>query len=181
MLDVKFFSPKRHKDHRGFFSETWNPTLMEKHQIFITFVQDNLSFSEKAGTIRGLHFQIPPHDQAKLVRCSRGSIFDVAVDIRVGSPFYGRWIGKELSSKNGMQAFIPTGFLHGFMTLEPDTEVVYKCSDFYHPELERTVRFDDPLTKIEWPSFPGVLTISDKDRNGALFINLDSPFIYRDG
>ena len=129
---VLILTPRRFADARGFFSESWNQRVMEEAGIEIAFVQDNHSLSRDVGTVRGLHFQSPPHAQAKLVRCGRGALYDVAVDVRRGSPSYGKWVGVELSADNGRQLLIPAGFLHGFVTREPDTEVIYKCSDFYH-------------------------------------------------
>lgn len=139
---VKVIAPHRFGDARGFFSEAWNRSDMAEHGVDYDFVQGNQSISEKAGTVRGLHFQTPPHAQDKLVRCGRGTLWDVAVDIRVGSPSFGRWFGVELSAENGKQLLVPRGFLHGFVTLQPDTEILYKCSDYYSPECERTVRFE---------------------------------------
>ena len=148
---VLILTLRRFGDARGFFSESWNAKRMAEHGLHFDFVQDNHSLSGTTGTVRGLHFQSPPHAQAKLVRCGRGRIFDVAVDIRRGSPTYGQWTGAELSFDNGRQLLIPEGFLHGFMTLEPDCEIVYKCSDFYAPECDGAVRWDDPDIGIEWP------------------------------
>src|SRR3712207_751264 len=123
---VLILTPRRFGDSRGFFSESWNRARMAEHGLDLDFVQDNHSFSTQAGTVRGLHFQAPPRAQAKLVRCGRGRLFDVAVDIRRGSPTYGRWVGEELSAENGRQLLIPVGFLHGFVTREPGTEILYK-------------------------------------------------------
>ena len=126
---VLLLTPKRFGDARGFFSESWNRQTLAAQGISTDFVQDNHSLSKATGTVRGLHFQAPPHAQAKLVRCGRGSLFDVAVDIRKGSPTYGQWVGYELSFDNGLQLLIPEGFAHGFVTRAPDTEIIYKCSD----------------------------------------------------
>ena len=134
MLDVQttplqgllVLTPARHGDARGFFSESWNRKRMQDAGVQIEFVQDNHSLSAKVGTVRGLHFQSPPHAQAKLVRCGKGVLFDVAVDIRRGSPTYGQWYGTELSFENGKQLLVPAGFLHGFVTRMPDTEIIYK-------------------------------------------------------
>ena len=130
---VLLLEPARHGDSRGFFSESWNRRTLAEHGITLDFVQDNHSLSAAANTLRGLHFQAPPHAQAKLVRCGRGALFDVAVDIRRGSPTFGHWTGRELSFENGLQLLIPAGFLHGFITRQPETEIVYKCSDYYAP------------------------------------------------
>ena len=121
--------PNRHGDHRGFFAETYSRRKYFEYGIDIEFVQDNHSISKEVGTLRGLHFQALPHAQAKLVRCGRGALFDVAVDIRRGSPTYGKWEGFELTAENGHQVYVPIGFAHGFITLEPDSEIVYKCTD----------------------------------------------------
>ena len=139
------------------------------------FVQDNHSFSAKAGTVRGLHFQAPPHAQGKLVRCGRGRILDVVVDVRVGSPHYGQHFAVELSFENGRQLWIPPGLLHGFMTLEDETEIVYKCTDYYAPECEGTVHWDS--AGIDW-GCPGVPVVSDKDAAAAGLAEFNSPFIY---
>ena len=147
--------------------------------IAATFVQDNHSLSRPAHTLRGLHFQTPPHGQAKLVRCVRGRIFDVAVDLRRGSPTYGQWVGAELTADNGRQLFVPVGFAHGFLTLEPDTEVMYKCSALYAPAHDAGVRWDDPAIGIAWPLPAGVAPeLSAKDRVQPLLADFDSPFAY---
>ena len=143
------------------------------------FVQDNHSLSATVDTVRGLHFQAPPHAQAKLVRCGRGAIFDVAVDIRRGSPTYGHWVGYTLSAANGAQLYIPAGFAHGFATLEPDSEIVYKCSDYYAPETEGSLRWDDPDIGINWP-VTGEAVLSEKDAAAPLLAELESPFTWED-
>jgi len=148
--DVLILTPRRFGDARGWFSETWNRHALRGAGIDIDFVQDNHSLSRVAGTLRGLHCQAPPHAQAKLVRVVRGAIRDVAVDARRGAPDFGRWTAVELSAGNGRQLLIPAGFLHGFVTLEPDTEVLYKCSARYAPDGEMSVRFDDPDLDIDW-------------------------------
>ena len=159
---VLIIEPARFVDARGFFSESWNRRRMAEAGVEIDFVQDNHSLSHLVGTLRGLHFQAPPHAQAKLVRCGRGALYDVAVDIRHGSPTFGQWVGVELSFENGRQLLIPEGFLHGFVTLEPDTEAIYKCSDYYAPDCDGAVRHDDPDLAINWGlDVPPVL--SDKD------------------
>ena len=156
--------PHRFEDERGFFSETWNHARWSEAGIATNFVQDNHSLSKEKGVLRGLHFQAPPMAQTKLVRATRGSIFDVAVDIRPGSPTFRKWVSTILSAKQGNQLFVPEGFAHGFMTLEPDTEVQYKVSAPYSAEHERTFRFDDPDIGIEWPIAAHRLTMSTKDR-----------------
>lgn len=175
--DVKLITPLRFGDHRGFFAETWNAKAFANVGINLSFVQDNHSLSAEISTVRGLHFQAPPHAQDKLVRCGRGAIFDVAVDIRRNSPTYGKWVGYELSADNGAQLFIPAGFAHGFVTLQPDSEIVYKCSDYYAPETEGSVRWDDPAIGIEWP-LCGKAILSGKDAEAPLLADLKSPFTY---
>ena len=175
---VLVLTPDRFGDKRGFFCESWNRHTMAAAGIDIDFVQDNHSFSAKAGTVRGLHFQAPPHAQAKLVRCGRGRLFDVAVDIRRGSPSYGQWVGAELSFENGRQLLIPAGFLHGFATLEDETEIIYKCSDYYAPECDGAVRFDDPDIGIDWGIDISAAVLSDKDAAAPLLRDFESPFVY---
>jgi dTDP-4-dehydrorhamnose 3,5-epimerase len=175
---VKVITPHRFGDARGFFSETWNRSGMAGHGVGYDFVQDNQSISEKAGTVRGMHFQSPPHAQDKLVRCGRGALLDVAVDVRVGSPSFGRWFGVELSAENGKQLLVPRGFLHGFVTLQPDTEILYKCSDYYSSECDRTVRFDDPDIGVDWGIDPSSAILSEKDANAPFLRDIQSPFTY---
>ena len=171
-------TPRRFGDGRGHFSETWNADRMRDLGLEFAFLQDNQSYSSAIGTIRGLHFQTPPHAQAKLVRVTAGAIRDVAVDIRIGSPNYGRWVAEELTAENGAQLLVPAGFLHGFVTLTPDTVVVYKVDARYAPECEGSVRFDDPDLAIDWglPTVRAVL--SDKDAIAPSFAALKSPFHY---
>lgn len=173
---VLLLTPKRHGDDRGFFCESWNKAVFEQHGLDLEFVQDNHSFSKKAGVVRGLHFQAPPHAQDKLVRCGRGALFDVAVDIRKGSPTYGQWVGEELTFENGRQLLVPKGFLHGFMALTDDCEIVYKCTDFYSPECDGAVAWDDPDIGIDWPQIAGEVTLSDKDRNAPRLADFETPF-----
>ena len=168
---------KRHDDHRGFFAEIYNRHKYSELGIDDEFVQDNHSLSREVGTLRGLHFQAPPYAQAKLVQCSRGAIFDVAVDIRSGSPTYGQWEAYELTAENGHQLYIPVGFVHGFVTLEPDSEIVYKCSDYYAPEVEGAVLWNDPDIGINWPT-EAAPVLSDKDAAAPLLSDLESPFIF---
>ena len=175
---VMLIAPRRFADSRGFFSETWNAGLLIQNGIKTTFVQDNQSLSKLTGTIRGLHFQSPPHAQDKLVRCGRGSLFDVAVDIRKGSPTYGDWVGVELSAENGKQLLVPKGFLHGFVTLELDTEILYKCSDYYAPECDGAIRFDDPDIGIDWGISSDDAILSNKDAEAPFLKDFDSPFTY---
>jgi len=171
-------TPARFGDARGFFSETWNRARLSEHGIEVDFVQDNHSLSASVGTVRGLHFQAPPHAQAKLVRCGRGALFDVAVDIRKGSPTYGRWFGIELTFENGKQLMIPAGFAHGFSTRAPDTEIIYKCSDTYAPETEGALRYDDPDIGIDWGLGETQAILSDKDAAAGAFAGFESPFVY---
>ena len=172
---VKLLKPKRFGDQRGFFAETYNRRVYTELGVDVEFVQDNHSLSAATGTVRGLHFQVPPHAQAKLVRCGRGAIFDVAVDIRRGSPTYGQWVGFTLSAENGAQLFIPAGFAHGFATLEPDSEIIYKCSEYYAPETEGSLRWNDPELRIDWP-VAGNAILSEKDAVAPLLADLSSPF-----
>ncbi|MGB0438970.1 MAG: dTDP-4-dehydrorhamnose 3,5-epimerase [Paracoccaceae bacterium] len=172
---VKLIEPARHGDARGFFSESWSRARMAQHGIDIDFVQDNHSLSRRVGTLRGLHFQSPPHAQAKLVRCGRGRLFDVAVDVRRGSPTYGQWVGEDLSFENGRQLLIPAGFLHGFVTREPDTEIIYKCSDVYAPECDGGVRWD--TCGIDW-GLTDDPVLSDKDAAAQSLSDFDSPFVW---
>ncbi|WP_273499515.1 dTDP-4-dehydrorhamnose 3,5-epimerase [Lentibacter algarum] len=173
--DVLLIEPARFGDNRGFFSESWNKERMAEHGISVDFVQDNHSLSSAVGTVRGLHFQAPPNAQAKLVRCGRGLLFDVAVDIRKGSPTYGQWVGEELSFENGKQLFIPEGFAHGFITRTPDTEIIYKCNAYYAPESDGAILWDS--CGIDW-GFNGTPELSAKDANAPSFTSFDSPFTW---
>ncbi|TPJ73700.1 dTDP-4-dehydrorhamnose 3,5-epimerase [Mesorhizobium sp. B2-5-13] len=155
--------PKRHGDARGFFMETYNAERFSQAGIDLTFVQDNHSYSAAPGVLRGLHYQLAPRAQDKLLRVIRGSILDVAVDIRRASKTFGKWVALEVSAEKGNQILVPKGFAHGFVTLVPDTEVLYKVTDTYSPEHDRSIRFDDPAISIEWPSLAGGFQLSDKD------------------
>ena len=155
--------PKRHGDVRGFFMETYNAERFSQAGIDLVFVQDNHSYSAAAGVLRGLHYQLSPRAQDKLLRVIRGSVLDIAVDIRRGSKTFGKWIAHEISAEKGNQILVPKGFAHGFVTLVPDTEVLYKVTDTYSPEHDRSIRFDDPAIGIEWPSLAGGFQLSDKD------------------
>lgn len=174
---VVILTPVRFSDNRGFFSESWNYQRMAQAAFDIDFVQDNHSLSREVGTLRGLHFQAPPHAQIKLIRCGRGALYDVAVDIRHGSPTFGRWIGVELSFDNGKQVLIPEGFLHGFVTREPDTEIIYKCSDYYAPDCDAAVRFDDPDISIDW-GLDAAPILSDKDAAAPRLADLPAYFTW---
>lgn len=171
--------PARFGDDRGWFCETWNASRMAAHGYDIAFVQDNHSLSTEAGTVRGLHYQSAPHAQDKLVRCSRGSILDVAVDARLGSASYGKWVSVELTPENGKQLLVPKGFLHGFVTRLPMTEVQYKCSDIYAKECDGAVRWDDPDLAIDW-QLDGAPVLSAKDAVAPLFADFVSPFAMED-
>ncbi|QBX35814.1 dTDP-4-dehydrorhamnose 3,5-epimerase [Paracoccus liaowanqingii] len=175
LSDVFILTPARHGDARGFFSESWNRRTLSQAGVDLPeFVQDNHSMSVQVGTLRGLHYQAPPHAQGKLVRCGRGSLFDVAVDVRLGSPTYGQWFGAELSFENGRQLWIPAGFLHGFVTREPDTEIVYKCTDHYDKTSDGAVAWDS--LGIDWGVSDPLL--SDKDRAAPAFADWTSPFTH---
>ena len=173
LLEIR---PKRFSDERGFFSEVWREDQMAEAGIEARFVQDNHSFSSARGVLRGLHFQKPPASQDKLVRVSHGAIFDVAVDIRNGSPTFGQWAGLVISAAEWNQLFVPRGFAHGFVTLEEGTEVLYKVSAPYSPEHERAVRFDDPAIGIDWPVEAGALILSDKDRSAPPLAEVETGF-----
>lgn len=168
-------TPRRFGDARGYFCETWNRRALAEAGLDLPdFLQDNYSLSHETGTVRGLHFQAPPHAQGKLVRCGRGRLFDVAVDIRKGSPTFGQWHGEELSADNGRQLWIPAGFLHGFMTLEPQTEIVYKATDHYDPGSDGAVRWDS--CAIDWPLAGIAPVLSAKDAAAPRFADFESPF-----
>ncbi len=173
--DIKLITPRKFGDARGFFSETYSRQRLREIGIDVEFVQDNHSLSGPAGTVRGLHYQAPPFAQAKLVRVSRGSVLDVAVDIREGSATFGRHVAVELSAKNWRQLYIPPGFAHGYCTLEPDTEVQYKVSTAYAPDSEFGIRWDDPALGIDW-RIAGEPTLSDKDKANPLFADAPRHF-----
>jgi len=161
--EVILVTPPRYGDNRGFFSEVFNQERFSAAGIDLPFVQDNQSLSRETGVVRGLHCQVSPHPQGKLVRCVRGAIWDVAVDAREGSSTYGQWAAAELSAENWAQLWVPPGFLHGFCTLVPDTEVLYKVTDRYSKECERGVVWDDPDLALPWPIAPGSAVLSEKD------------------
>lgn len=174
--DLLVLEPRRHGDARGFFSESWNKARMSEYGLDYEFVQDNHSLSDVQGTVRGLHYQAPPHGQAKLVRCGRGALYDVAVDVRVGSPTYGHWCGIDLTFENGLQLLIPEGFLHGFVTRAPGTEIIYKCTDYYAPDADGAVMWDS--CGIDW----GISTapmLSAKDAAAPRFVEFNSPFVWK--
>ena len=167
--------PPRFGDGRGFFSETWHGPKMAALGLDFDFVQDNHSVSAARGTLRGLHYQLPPADQVKLVRVSRGSVFDVAVDLRSSSPTYRQWVGVTLSADAWNQLLVPSGFAHGFVTLEDDSEVQYKVTAPYDAALERSIRWDDPAIGIDWP-IRDSLTLSDRDRDAPLLAHAEARF-----
>jgi dTDP-4-dehydrorhamnose 3,5-epimerase len=177
--EVLLLRPRRFADERGFFVETYQRERLAAAGIACDFVQDNLSHSAKAGTLRGLHYQRPPHAQAKLVSVLAGRILDVAVDARRGSPTYGRHVKAELTADEGTQLFVPEGFLHGFVTLEPDTRVAYKVSDYYAADCDGGVRWDDPDLAIDWGVKAPLL--SPKDAAAPSFAAFDNPFTYAPG
>ncbi|HEY8007381.1 MAG TPA: dTDP-4-dehydrorhamnose 3,5-epimerase [Methylocella sp.] len=168
--------PKKFADARGYFTETYNQRIYAEAGISCVFVQDNQSGSTRRGTIRGLHFQIPPEPQSKLVRVLRGSIFDAAIDLRRGSATYGQSFTITLTAAGGEQLFLPEGFAHGFCTLEPDTEIAYKVDRFYAPSCDAGFRWDDPGLAIAWPVDPAEVTVSDKDAKLPSFKTFVSPF-----
>lgn len=157
-------TPRRHGDARGYFAEVFRQDAFDAHAGPTTFVQENESLSARVGTIRGLHFQTAPFAQGKLVRCTAGAIFDVAVDLRTGSPTFGQWVAVELTPEQGNLLWIPPGFAHGFCTLRPDSVVNYKCTAYYAPDCDKGVRWDDPAIGIDWPDVADADTLSPKDR-----------------
>jgi dTDP-4-dehydrorhamnose 3,5-epimerase len=173
---LKLFNPKKHEDARGFFCETYSAATWRDAGLEYNFVQDNHSLSRDVGTVRGLHFQTPPLAQEKLVRVLRGSILDVAVDLRRSSPTYRKYVAVELSLKNWRQLFIPIGFAHGFVTLEPDTEVFYKVTNFYSPMHDRGVIWDDPELAIDWPVSHLEAKLSHKDQKLPFLRDLGEVF-----
>ena len=178
--DLKAIVPRRHQDDRGFFSEVFRIDAMRAAGITCAFVQENHVRSRASGTIRGLHFQIGNAAQAKLIRCSRGSILDVAVDIRRGSPWFGRHAAVTLSAENWRQLFVPTGFAHGYCTLEPDTEVIYKVSAYYDPAAERGLAWDDEAIGIDWPIARGDAILVTRDRGHPRLAELGDFFSFAD-
>lgn len=165
--------PSKFGDDRGFFSETYNAHTLAEYGIDLVFSQDNHSYSAHTSVLRGLHYQLPPRAQAKLVRVVRGRIFDVAVDIRKGSPTFSKWVGLEISAEKWNQILVPAGFAHGFVTLEPGTEVVYKVTDYYSREHDRSIRFDDPQIGIKWPVASEAVQLSAKDQGAPQLADAD--------
>ena len=170
-------TPERFGDHRGFFMETYQSQKFEEAiGARITFDQDNQSLSKTKGALRGLHYQSPPHAQGKLVRCIKGSITDIAVDFRNGSPNYGEYVKVTLSAENRQQLWVPEGFLHGFVTLEDNTEVVYKVTNYYSAEADGNILWNDPDLAIDWGILPSSVTLSEKDQKAPSFKSFNSPF-----
>lgn len=178
IAEVKEIRPVRHPDPRGFFSEIFRDSVLREHGVDVSFVQENHSLSIPRGVVRGLHFQTPPQGQAKLVRVGVGAILDVAVDIRRGSPSYGRHVAVVLSAADGNQLYVPDGFAHGFCTLEPNTEVFYKVSRYYSPEHDFGLRWNDPALGIAWPVGEEAALLSDKDRRQPPLAELPDYFEY---
>jgi len=178
---VLLLKPRFFHDARGYFVEIYNARAARDAGLMTDFVQDNEALSIKRGTVRALHFQVPPKVQAKLVRVLRGSVFDVAVDLRGASPTYGRWTSATLTAQGGEQIFVPRGFAHGYCTLEDDTVVAYKVDDYYAPDCERGLAWDDPVLKIDWPVSPAEAVLSDKDRKLPHFADFATPFRYDGG
>ncbi|HEV2335561.1 MAG TPA: dTDP-4-dehydrorhamnose 3,5-epimerase [Stellaceae bacterium] len=178
IAEVKEIRPVHHRDPRGFFAEIWREDVLRQHGIEVAFVQENLSLSVHRGVVRGLHFQVPPEGQAKLVRVGAGSILDIAVDIRAGSPSCGRHVAIVLSAAEGNQLFVPEGFAHGFCTLEPNTEVIYKVNRYYSAEHDRGLAWNDPELGIAWPVGETEALLSDKDRRHPVLAELQSYYRY---
>ncbi|MFX3632155.1 MAG: dTDP-4-dehydrorhamnose 3,5-epimerase [Candidatus Pristimantibacillus sp.] len=176
LLDIKLIKPAASEDHRGFFMESYNPSILKMYGISIGFIQDNHSLSVEAGVLRGLHYQLNPNAQTKLVRATAGAIYDVVVDIRHGSPTFGQWQGFILSASNKRQLLVPQGFAHGFCTLVPNCEVQYKVDALYSPEHDRGIAWNDPALAIDWPTSTPIL--SDKDGKHPLLADAEINFVY---
>lgn len=176
LKDVFILAPEVHGDHRGWFIESWSQQTMEKNGLYYQFVQDNHSYSAMKGTLRGLHCQKGEAAQAKLVRCTRGRIMDIVVDVRLGSPTYKKWIAVELSADNFKQLLIPRGFLHGYLSLTDDVEFLYKADNFYNQEADRTILWNDPDFGVDWGIIDPI--VSEKDARAPLFSQSDLDFIY---
>jgi dTDP-4-dehydrorhamnose 3,5-epimerase len=176
--DIFGIIPIKHGDHRGFFSETYRSDFLHAQGVNVDLVQDNHVFSAERGVLRGLHFQTPPHAQGKLMRCVQGAILDVSVDIRKGSPTYGHHVAVELSAANWKQLWIPPGFAHGYVTLEANCEIIYKVTDYYAPECDRGIAWDDSSLGIDWRLSPEDLILSDKDRKNPRLMDVEIPFHY---
>jgi dTDP-4-dehydrorhamnose 3,5-epimerase len=177
LIGVIIVEPTVYGDHRGWFMETYSDSKFKEAGLNLSFLQDNQSLSSEKGTLRGLHYQLNPNAQTKLVRCTKGAIYDVAVDIRIGSPTYGQWYGIELSAENKKQLLIPKGFAHAFMTLTDDAEVQYKVDELYSPENDRGIVWNDPKIGIEWPMDTKPI-LSEKDERAPLFKDAENNFTY---
>jgi dTDP-4-dehydrorhamnose 3,5-epimerase len=177
--DIFLIVPTKHRDQRGYFSETYRSAFLEAAGVHTEFIQDNHVHSSDLGVLRGLHFQIPPRAQGKLIRCIRGSILDVAVDIREGSPTYGQHVAVELSAANWKQIWVPPGFAHGYLTLEADCEVIYKVTNYYAPDCERGLAWDDPSLGIDWRLPSADLILAEKDRQNPRLAEIEAFFKYR--
>ncbi|MCK8780594.1 dTDP-4-dehydrorhamnose 3,5-epimerase [Rhizobium sp. NTR19] len=178
MPEIVLIEPKRFGDARGYFSETFRQDLFTQNVADVQFVQDNRSMSAAVGTVRGLHFQLEPKAQGKLVSCTTGALLDVAVDIRTGSPTYGKFVAEELSAENGRQLWVPPGFAHGFCTLVPNTEISYKVTDYYSAEHDRGLLWNDPALGIDWPVAAEKAVLSDKDKKQPKLADLGEVFRY---
>ncbi|WP_121118351.1 dTDP-4-dehydrorhamnose 3,5-epimerase [Croceibacterium ferulae] len=180
LAGAKLLTPRRHGDDRGYFAETFRADLFAAEVGAFQFVQDNESLSSRVGTVRGLHFQSDPHAQGKLVRCTAGALFDVAVDIRAGSPTYGQWVGEVLTPGNGRQLWVPPGFAHGFCTMEPDTVISYKVAGgYYNAECDKGLAWDDPAIGIDWPDVANATTLSAKDGRQPRLADLPTYFTFQ--
>lgn len=176
IADLLLLAPVKHGDSRGFFSETFRTDVLASNGVLLDFVQDNHVRSTQRGVVRGLHFQVPPKAQGKLVRCIRGSILDIAVDIRLGSPTYGRHVSVELSERNWQQLWVPPGFAHGYVTLEDECEVIYKVTEYYAPDCDRGIAWDDPSLGIDWRVASGNAILSEKDRRQPKLADIEAAF-----
>ncbi len=174
LLELLLLKPKVFKDHRGFFLESYSERTFSENGIAVQFLQDNHAMSVQKGVLRGLHFQLPPYTQTKLIRVTRGAVYDVAVDLRKNSQTYGKWQGFKISAENFHMLYIPRGFAHGYCTTEENTEFVYKCDNFYAPDYDVTIKWDDPELQIDWPV--GHPILSEKDAHAPLFKEFNTPF-----
>ena len=177
--DIFVIIPAQHGDHRGFFSETYRESFLSTQGVNANFVQDNHVYSAESGVLRGLHYQTPPHPQGKLLRCVRGAILDVGMDIRKGSPTYGRHVAVELSAANWKQLWVPPGFAHGYVTLDAHCEVIYRVTDYWAPDCERGIAWDDPSLGIDWRVSPTKLILSDRDRRNPRLADVEPSFLYK--
>lgn len=176
LAEVLLLTPKKHGDARGFFSEIFRADILAQHGLIAPFVQDNHVYSKDRGVLRGLHFQIGQNAQGKLVRCTRGSILDVAVDVRHGSPTFGQHVALEISAANWKQIWVPAGFAHGYLTLEPETEVIFKVTNYYDPSCERGIVWDDPALCIDWRLDREDIRLSPRDERNPRIADIASSF-----